>query len=305
MAAPALASLALIAALTSGSTADLGVEIPTLGITFHNSWKWTYETYFGPAVAVDIAKNLHASYVRTGWIPNWYRKRRPWVRENQVLDGFCGAGLHVMIIVPGLDSDSRGEDDLLQNVHDFFTHFTAREPGCLRYAEIANEADLPSNGFRDVAQYAGYYAKVAPIVASFGIPAIASGVSGKDVPWVSALASTLREQRPRPPVDGFGFHPYGVKADELASAVAAIAAAAGPLADGSASPVCITEIGRTDPTSMYETIVTLGRLTPTLTIYEYRAQPNDPDDRYGLVNHPALYDAVRRGFAYVREAATP
>ncbi|MBV8489947.1 MAG: hypothetical protein JO199_05390 [Candidatus Eremiobacteraeota bacterium] len=305
MFAQAFAALALAGSLSGSATADFGVEVPTLGIVF-KSWPSTYERYFSPSIMDDIAHRLGATYVRTGWIPDWYRPGRPWVREDQALDSICGAGLHVMIIVPGPGDDKRGLDDLLQNVRDFFTHVTAREPGCLRYAEIANEADLPINGFPDARAYAAYYARVAPIVASFGLPVISAGVSGADAPWVRDFADATRVLRPQPPLAGIGFHPYGVTPARLESSVNALAAQAGSVAGGTPTPVYVTEIGRADPVALYDTIVALAHLTPALTVYEYRAQPNDDgaSAKYALRDNPALYDAARRAFAASRSDVT-
>ncbi|HTU81489.1 MAG TPA: hypothetical protein VMF61_05125 [Candidatus Acidoferrales bacterium] len=287
------------------SLAAFGVELPTMGITFDHSWPWTLQHYFSAAVAQDIATNLRADYVRTGWIPDWIHKFHSWHRENQALDAICGAGLHVMIIVPGVQDDALGEDDLLENVRAFFARYTQREPGCIRYAEIANETNLPANGFRSVLDYASYYAKVSPIVASFGIPVITSGVSGADSAWISELGERLRSMQPPPPVSAYGFHPYGVPLSSLATAFDSMQRAAGELPGGKPSAVDVTEMGRTDAAELYRAIVTLAPLTGALTVYEYRAQPNDSaaDARYALVDHPALYDAARRAFADARATA--
>ena len=287
------------------AVAAFGVEIPTIGITFDKSWPWTLGHYFSADVAHDIGTNLRADYVRTGWIPNWVHKRKSWRRENEVLDTFCGAGLHMMIIVPGLNSDSRGEEDLLQNVRVFFTRYTQREPGCIRYAEIANETNLPVNGFGSAAQYAAYYAKVAPIVASFGIPVITSGVSGPDTEWMSALTGDLRATQPPPPVSGYAFHPYGVAVSQIGPAFDAMQRAAGALPDGSPNVTYVTEMGRTDASDLYRSIVALAPLTPAITLYEYMAQPEESDGKYALVDHPALYEAARRAFADARADGTP
>ncbi len=308
----ALAALALLLAGANGAAGagqppavQFGVEIPTIGITFDQSWPSTFDRYFSPDVARAIARELHPDYVRTGWIPDWVHKRRSWHRENQVLDSVCGAGLHVMVIVPGLENDSRGEDDLLANVRTFFTRYTAREPGCLRYAEIANETNLPANGYRDADAYAAYYAKVAPIVAKFGVPVIASGVSGADTAWIARLGEALRVASPAPPLSGYGFHPYGVPVAGMQRAFHEMREAAGSLPGGAPAPLYVTEIGESNAQELYAAIVALAPLTPALTVYEYRAQPGEADARYALADHPALEDAVRRAFADVRAGRMP
>lgn len=297
---PFVLNAMLATAKPNPTTTEFGVELPTMELTLGHRWKDTYENYFSPAVMDDIAHNLGATYVRTGWVPNWHGTKNPWWKENLVFDSVCNSGLRFMIIVPSPRDDKRGIAHEVQDVRDFFTHFTQRIPGCIRYAEIGNEDDLPASGFPDVAAYAKYYAQVAPIVEQFGIPIITTGVSGTDAPFVHALAATLRASDPPLPVYGFGFHPYGVAVADLQSAVAQIASAAGPLWDGTRAPVYITEIGRSDPDELYQTIVTLAPVTPALTIYEYRAAPHEADGRYALLDHPALYDAARRAFIYVR-----
>lgn len=248
----------------------------------------------------DIRDNLHASYVRTGWIPSRLRfEVYRWRREDDGMDVICDAGLHVMAIVPSPKDDDRGETDLLDSVREFFARYERRDPGCIRYAEISNEADLPVNRFADVGAYAAYYAKAAPIVASFGVPVITSGVSGKDLPWTFALAGLLRGVNA--PVSGYGFHPYGVTISDLASATLAMARAAGALPNGTLPNVYVTEIGQSNARDLYATIVNLARATPALTIYEYQAQPGE-DPRYGLKDNPALYAAVQRAWTALHDA---
>src|SRR5579862_210533 len=203
------------------SVAELGVELPTLAFgygTAHNRWAATRDTYYSSAVMHDIRDNLHLTYVRTGWVPGLAFKegRRPWLREDQSLDAICSAGLHLMIIVPAREIPSRNAGLLASDVTEFFKRYTQRNPGCIRWAELANEADIPKNGLADVDAYAAYYEKIAPIPTSFGIPVITSGLSGKDLPWTSRLASLLRSANPQPPIAGYGFHPYGVPVAALA-----------------------------------------------------------------------------------------
>lgn len=280
--------------------AQLGVEIPTLG--GGNWWTVTRKRYISPATMQDIRDNLHASYVRTGWIPARLRfERYRWRREDDGMDVICNAGLHVMVILPSPKDDAAGSDELVANVREFFARYTQRNPGCIRFAEIANEADLRENHFADVDAYAAYYAKVAPIAASFQIPAITSGVSGKDLPWTYALAQLLRKAGV--PVSGFGFHPYGVAVADLAAATLDVARAAAP-PHGLPPNVYVTEIGQSNARDLYQTIVNLAAVTPALTIYEYAAQPGE-DARYGLKNNPALYAAVQRAWSALHADPTP
>jgi hypothetical protein len=281
--------------------AELGIELPAVGGP--RWWLVTRKTYFTPAVMHDIHDNLHASYVRTGWIPDWlhFEKIR-WFREDQGLDAICSSGLRVMVILPSPKEDRKGENDLAANIGEFFSRYTRREFGCLRYAEIGNEADLPSNGFADVKDYASFYERMAPIVAAFGVEVITSGTSGKDLPWTSTLASLLRAADPIPLVSGYGFHPYGVPSANMLAALNEVRAVAGVGTNALSPNVYVTEIGQKNPDELYLTLVGLARATPAITVYEYRAQPNE-DPEYGLKNNPALYAAVQKAWATITAAA--
>jgi hypothetical protein len=276
--------------LPSQQSAELGVEFPSLSRL----------KYYTRAAIDDIRDNLHASYVRTGWLPNWVRRDRiPWAREDDAMRRLCRNGLDVMIITPGPDGDAKGEDDLYRNIAQFFARYSRRNPGCIRYAELANEADLPQNGFADVQAYARYYERVAPIVARHGIPVLTSGTSGKDLPWTLALAKILHDASPRPPVDGFGFHPYGVSPANMAEAVREMHDAAVQGYGGAgAPPVYVTEIGEKNPADLYHTIVNLAHVTPAITLFEYDAQPED-ESGYALKSNPALYHAAQEAWRRV------
>ncbi len=278
-------------------TAQLGIELPTLGGA---KWGIVQRKYVNPRTMQDIRDNLHASYVRTGWIPDRLRfEKIRWYREDSGMDIICGSGLQLMVIVPSPKDDVKLGQDLVDNVREFFARYTAREAGCIRYAEVANEADLSANGFADVKAYAAYYQLVAPVIASFGIDVITSGVSGEDRPWTAALAGILDGAKPPVPVGGFGFHPYGVAPSRMSDATLAIRQAAGPLQNGSLPSVYVTEIGQANSRDLYQTIVNLAHVTPAITIYEYLAQP-DEDPQYGLKNNPDLYKAVQSAWEYVR-----
>ncbi|MBV8116480.1 MAG: hypothetical protein JOZ01_00805, partial [Candidatus Eremiobacteraeota bacterium] len=271
--------------------AELGVELPTLGGA--KWWSITQRSYVNATTLRDIRENLHASYVRTGWIPGRlvFEKFR-WRREDNGMDTICGSGLRVMMLVPSPKDDGKGLTDLVDNIREFFARYTAREPGCIQYAEMCNEADLRSNGFADVRAYAAFYARVAPVIAAYGIPIITSGVSGEDRPWTATLATILNQAKPNVQVAGYGFHPYGVPPVAMADAVLAMRQAAGALPSGHLPDVFVTEIGEANAKSLYATIVNLAHVTPTITLYEYLAQPGE-DARYGLKNNPALYQAVQ------------
>ncbi|HEY1654053.1 MAG TPA: hypothetical protein VGF86_02940, partial [Candidatus Tumulicola sp.] len=153
----------------------------------------------------------------------------------------------------------------------------------------------PSNGFANVQSYAAYYERVAPIVASFGVPVITSGTSGKDLPWTATLAAILRAGTPRAPVSGYGFHPYGIAPENMAQATFEVRRVAGTPAGESPPPAYVTEIAQERAADLYATIVDLARATPTMTLYEYLPQPGE-DPKYGLKNNPALYHAVLRAW---------
>jgi hypothetical protein len=289
--AAVVGATALCGVASDPPVAALGIEVPTLG---------AFPRYFTDDAMLDIRDNLHAHYVRTGWIPDWiYRdekKHRAWRLEDRTMREICKFGLRVMIIVPGPKNDARGEDDLLTNVSTFFARYQAREPGCIEWAEIANEADLPENGFKSVEEYAAYYARVAPIVASFGVPVITTGVSGEDRPWTMTLAGLFANMASPPPVAGFGYHPYGTPVAGLERAVAALRQ------DARGSQVYVTEIGRSAPDELYDTIVSLARVTPAITVYTYRTAPIE-GRKYSLYDNPELHAAVER--AWKDALATP
>jgi hypothetical protein len=278
------------------ANAQLGIALPAVG-GIH--WPAIRRRFFTPAVMRDVHDNLHASFVRVGWRPDGLRLDQVrWHHEDQGLDTICSSGLQAMILVPNPNDDHMGEQHLIDTVGEFFARYTRREFGCLRYAEIANEADIRTNGFASASDYASYYKQVAPAIAAFGIQVITSGTSGKDLPWTVALASILRNANPSPPVSGYGFHPYGVPPDQMAAAVEQLRDAIGTGPDGVAPTIYVTEIGKNNAADLYQTIVRLAPVTPTVTIYEYMAQPNE-DPEYGLRDNPALYDAVRRAGAAI------
>jgi hypothetical protein len=277
--------------------AQLGVELPTLG--GGNWWSFTRRKYVNAQTMQDIRDNLHATYVRTGWIPGRLRfEKFRWRREDDGMDIICSSGLRVMVILPGPNDDGKDTEDAIDNIREFFARYTGREPGCIRYAEVANEADLRANGFADVKAYASYYQRVAPIVGAYGITIITTGVSGEDRPWTAALAAFLKAQTPSIPVSGYGFHPYGVPPSAMAEATLAMREAAGPLPNGSLPQVYVTEIGQMTAADLYATIVNLAEATPAITVYEYLAQPGE-DPRYGLKNNPRLYAAVQSAWEHL------
>jgi hypothetical protein len=87
----------------------------------------------------------------------------------------------------------------------------------------------------------------------------------------------------------------------LPRAMSEMRVAVGLTADGAVPEVYVTEIGQQRPSDLYQTIVNLAHLTPTITIYEYLAQP-DENPEYGLKNNPALYGAVQRAWATITES---
>jgi len=282
-----------------------GVNLPTMGATYvvdgRRDWNASYRRYFSPAVMDDIARNLHAGFVRTGWIPNWERRERvDWSHEDQVMDSICAPRkpyrLGVVVIVPGPKDDALGESDLLANVGEFFGRYTAREPGCAIEAEIANEANLSVNGFGGVEAYAAYYETVAPIVASYGVAVITSGSSGEDLHWFATLRALFARAVPAPPLLGYGFHPYDVGSARMGAAVDAVAAAAGV----PASRIYVTEIGDARPRELEAILDALARAgVAMISVYQYAAQPNEPTANLALRENPALYRAVAEVFARV------
>ncbi|HTA38007.1 MAG TPA: hypothetical protein VK760_02965 [Candidatus Acidoferrales bacterium] len=276
----------------SARIAELGVQIPAL----------EERPFYSKATMLDIRDNLHAGYVRTGWVPGWFKlEKKPWIREDRAMHVVCTSGLKVMVITPTPKEDADGLDDLVGEADAFFARYTKREPGCLRYAEIANETDIAKNGFSSVDAYAAYYERIAPIPARYGIEVITSGTSGKDLPWTFSLASILRSAAPKPPVSGFGFHPYGVSPKSMASATLAMRQAAGKNADGALPEVYVTELGLKNGDDLYAAIVNLAHATPAITIFEYETQPGI-EREYGLKDNPALYQAMQRAWQHLHGA---
>lgn len=207
-----------------------------------------------------------------------------------------------MIITPSPKDDAKGEEHLYGNIEDFFERYTTREPGCIMYAEIGNEADLPKNGFPDVYAYARYYERVAPMAAKYGIKVITAGTSGKDAPWTYSLALLLRKSGA--PLDGFGFHPYGVAPRSMGEALVEMQRAA---AGGTnhVRDVYVTELGVKNPDDLREAIASLAHLTPALVIFEYVTQGRE-DIGFGLTDDPRLYRAAQDALILLRnDGSTP
>jgi hypothetical protein len=280
------------AAGTPAPRAELGIQLTAVGGAY---WiQRTRKRYFTPAVMDDIRDGLHASFVRIGWFPSALRLERiAWRREDEALDTICTSGLHVMFLLPSPKDDPKGNDDLQRSIGAFLDRYTHREFGCIRWAEAGNESDLVANGFKSVDDYATYYESVAPIVASYGVKVITSGVSGEDRPWTRRLAELLHVADPVPPFDGYGFHPYGVEPSQMAAATLAMREAAGAFGNGVLPEVYVTEIGERRAGDLYRTIVTLSPATPTIVLYEYLPQEGE-DATYAIKSNPSLYAAVAR-----------
>lgn len=316
----------------------VGINIPVMDASYlkyyncHRSdgtiGQCTYEQAIYPgwfSRMAEIKNSLHADYVRTGWIPGftrnetcpgttgpdtpWRTARTSWCYEDQVLYNACSnAGIPVMILVPGIKDDLNGNTDLIDSVKKFFHLFTTEYPGCIKWAEVVNEADLPANGYPNSGTYATYYQQVASIIENDGVKVITSGTSGEDTAWTSDLSyNDLGQANPKPPVDGFGFHPYGVSTAFMRSAVLAMIDAAGaqkwPSSVCGGTCVYVTEVGESDATQLATAIQNLNYVSPTCTIYEYRAVPGDTTPQYALRdvndNHTSLYDGFIWGANFV------
>jgi hypothetical protein len=242
----------------------------------------------------DIRDNMHLSFVRIGWFPSYLQLERiKWRREDEALDAICESGLRVLFLLPSPKDDPKGNDDLERSVGAFLDRYTHREFGCIRWAEAGNESDLVANGFDSVDDYSKYYESVAPIVASYGVQVLTSGVSGEDRPWTQRLSELLRATDPPAQVDGYGFHPYGVEPAQMAAAVMAMREAAGVLGNGELPQVYVTEIGERRADDLYRTIVTLSPVTPAIALYEYLPQRGE-DATYAIKSNPSSYAAVVR-----------
>lgn len=283
------------AAVERPAIAQVGINLPTMGIVYWpagHDWRWTVANYFSAAVMNEIKDTLHADYVRTGFIPDWLNRERPrWLREDRVMDDACRAGLGVMVIVP-TGGDKLGSDDMVSTVGAFFTRYAARERNCKLLAEIGNEDNLTMSP----QAYATLFQSVAPEIRKAGVPVITSGTSELDVRWARSVSRAIAPFLP----DGYGFHPYGVPPRRMQADIATMAAAIGVQ---ELSRIYITEYGSGDAATLSNAILTLDT-QPAVTVYEYRCQPSDETCEYGLKDNPALFDAVARTFASVRDGRT-
>jgi hypothetical protein len=275
--------------------AQLGINLPTMGIVYWaagRNWRWTVTNYFSPVVMSEIKNTLHADYVRTGFIPDWVHRERPeWQREDRVMDDACHAGLGVMVIAP-TGNDKLGAGDLAATVGAFFTRYTAREKNCKLAAEIGNEDNLTMSP----QAYAAIFESEAPEIRGLGVPVIASGTSELDVRWTEAVSALIAPSLP----EGYGFHPYDVPPARMQANIATMSSAT---ASSGASRIYITEYGSGEASTLSSAILTLDT-QPAVTVYEYRCQPSDETCKYGLKDNPALFDAVARTFAFVRDRRT-
>lgn len=301
----------------------VGVEIPIMESVYLNAnppcdWSCMAQNYFGPAIMKDIKNNLGATYVRTGWIPAL--RSTDWSEEDTVMDNACNAGLKVMVIVPGAP-DANNPANLPSAVDNFFSRYTQREKGCYFWAEVVNEANISDNGYSGSATYATYYESVAPIIGSYScngcsspIPVITSGVTqcpnpdetAKPVPWTEALANYLTYNSA--PVTGFGFHPYCVAPDQMASAFYSLRNAAVSGGWNYAPPIYGTEYGSSTGSDLYTAIVDLQWITNTFTVYEYKATPGEATGtaQDALVKatgeqNTARYTAVQNAITYIKQ----
>lgn len=282
-----LFTLSVTAASPAPHVAKIGIAFPAL----------EYLRFYNQNNFADVRDGLHADFVRTGWIPTQMMKhdKVPWDREDRAMHRLCRSGLNVMIITPSFKDDVKGQDHLYANIDEFFARYNEREPNCIAWAEIANEADLTQNSFPDVNAYARYYERVAPIAAKYGITVITTGTSGKDTPWTFRLAQLLHDAGA--PVDGFGFHPYGIAPRAMREALDEMRQAASG-ASRQLPEVYVTELGVKDPDGLYNAIVDLAHSTPLITIFEYAEQHQD-DSGYGLKDNPRLYRAAQRAIEHV------
>jgi hypothetical protein len=295
----------------------------------------------------DIKNNLHADYVRTGWIYGWahdentkpngvnsgscpgssttYRTAdTTFCYEARAIKNACDNGLSVMVIVPpGDPTDSTQNSAILTQVKNFFQKFTGYDSeigynwnGCIKWAEIANEQNITTPYSGNADSYSYYYTSAANYIGTIAannnvtIGVITSGTSGEDTQWTQRLSWDLGQPAPtdRAPVAGFGYHPYNISPANVASTVQAMQTAAYP--SEWPNPICgnqtciyVTEVGETSATSLLATVENLNRVTPTVTIFEYRATPGDTQSMYALENldgsHTSLHDAFVQAAWYV------
>ncbi|HEY3675564.1 MAG TPA: hypothetical protein VGK84_06190, partial [Candidatus Tumulicola sp.] len=72
--------------------------------------------------------------------------------------------------------------------------------------------------------------------------------------------------------------------------------------NGSLPEVYVTEIGERRAGDLYQTIVALSPVTPTIALYEYLPQAGE-DETYAIKSNPSLYAAVVRAQACLQTQA--
>lgn len=286
-----------------------GVNLPTMGIVYPgHTWKWTYQRFFDSAVMNDIEKDLHADFVRTGWIPNWVRLRG-WAHIDQAMDSICkNSHLGVWVLVPELSDDKLGLADLQNSVNEFFTRYlpggvNAEPQGCIFGAEIGNENDVatingtPNPGYLSPSAYASTFEALDPVIYNHNITTIVTGgISGFDMNWFKPMAQALNQwcypatacTQPA----GYGVHPYNTYPGAMQSAIDLMASFT---RFNDPSRIYATEYGNANPQTLSNAILALDH-QPLVNIYEYRCQSVYDACQYALKSHPSLFKAVASAF---------
>lgn len=325
------------------SSTVIGVNLPAIQSEYTTSTcvnangvtkQWTYancsyDAFYSPAVMNDIKNNLGADYVRLGFIPDWMGANgnaaetcngatttttaaSRFCIEDKVLQNACNAGLNVLILTQ-LYSPNGNQENTDSNtiITQFFNEMTNHYPGCIKWAELGNEADLdvaPLNG--DMGAYATYYEEVASHVESHTeISLITAGTSGVNVQWVKNVGYYVIMPPPdsRPRVDGIGVNPYGTAPADMASAMASqISTLPGrfpnPLCNNATCPYA-TEVGETSAGDLIQSVENLDKNTPIITVYNYHAVPGDLNPNMALKNvagtKTGLYSAYVTAANYV------
>ena len=318
----------------SGPT-TYGLEIPILSpvancqTTRGDHWTCMLNTYFASSVFSDIAKNLHAAYVRTEWSYGEYQSLGATKYDadvDEVIGRACKAGLSTLLILGSPNPPLQNINKYLSDVANALYEDGTMNPGCIYRVEIDNEPNVPKSNFNaDVSLYAEFYEYVAPVVGiQLGLKVVTGGTSGYKggtssrggqiwcgspsvsspppsgteicgLDWVNFLSKDFEPPSEQPPVSCYGFHPYDAykgppSSPEPDMPTAMTAMDNAPV--GYVRNICVTEIGFSEAGALATTLSQLNEITPLVTVYEYEQQGTGDKTNLWLVDHNGTHTAL-------------